>query len=76
MSKTYRLERKVSLTDEQQQNVEERLQRTMRTSGPIVDHYVELAGNRILESDGSEGGKPDGNSVLAYLRNSLYSSDN
>jgi hypothetical protein len=36
-----------------------RLQKTMGTTGPIADHYVEVAGKRILESQAGEDGKPN-----------------
>lgn len=36
-----------------------RLQKTMGTTGPVSDHYVELAAKRILESDTGEDGKPN-----------------
>jgi hypothetical protein len=31
----------------------------MGTTGPVADHYVELAAKRILESDTGEDGKPN-----------------
>jgi hypothetical protein len=36
-----------------------RIQKTMRTTGPVADHYVKLAAKRILESDAGEDGKPN-----------------
>jgi hypothetical protein len=36
-----------------------RLQKTMGTTGPVADHYVELAAKRILESGTGEDGKPN-----------------
>jgi hypothetical protein len=36
-----------------------RIQESMRTTGPVADHYVKLAAKRILESDAGEDGKPN-----------------
>jgi hypothetical protein len=36
-----------------------RIQESMRTTGPVADHYVKLAAKRILESDTGEDGKPN-----------------
>jgi hypothetical protein len=36
-----------------------RLQKTMGTTGAVADAYVKFAGERILESDAGEGGKPN-----------------
>jgi hypothetical protein len=36
-----------------------RIQKSMRTTGPVADHYVKLAAKRILESDAGEDGKPN-----------------
>ncbi len=35
------------------------LQESMRTTGPVADHYVKVAAKRILESDAGEDGKPN-----------------
>ena len=36
-----------------------RLQKTMGTTGPVADHYVELGAKRILESETGQDGKPN-----------------
>jgi hypothetical protein len=36
-----------------------RLQASMGTTGPVADHYVEMAAKHLLESDAGEDGKPN-----------------
>lgn len=36
-----------------------RLQTSMGTTGPVADHYVDLAAKRILQSEAGEDGKPN-----------------
>jgi hypothetical protein len=35
------------------------LQKQLRTTGPVADHYVQEMANRILRSDDDKGGKPN-----------------